>query len=149
MFEEHLFTELTKRVLRQAIVALPPGSAGPRVLLTSVPDEPHGLGLLMLEALFALERADCIPLGLQTPLVDISRAAAAHRVDIVALSFSSAFPTRQLAPVLQQLRQLLPATVELWVGGAGMARATPPEGIRHFQTLEQGLDALAEWRAAS
>jgi methanogenic corrinoid protein MtbC1 len=149
VFEEHLFTELTKRVLRQAIAALPPGTGGPRVLLTSVPDEQHGLGLLMLEALFALERAECISLGLQTPLVDIGRAAVAHRVDIVTLSFSAAFPARQVVPVLQQLRQLLPATVDLWVGGAGMARASAPAGIRHFQTLEQGLDALAEWRATS
>ena len=53
VFEEHLFTELTKRVLRQAIASLPPPNAGPRILLTSVPDEPHVLGLLMAEALFA------------------------------------------------------------------------------------------------
>ena len=57
VFEEHLFTELTKRVLRQAIASLPPPNAGPRILLTSVPDEPHVLGLLMAEALFALDGA--------------------------------------------------------------------------------------------
>ncbi|HLO62184.1 MAG TPA: MerR family transcriptional regulator, partial [Azonexus sp.] len=46
VFEEHLFSELTKRVLRQAIAVLPSGSGTPRVLLTSVPDEQHFLGLL-------------------------------------------------------------------------------------------------------
>ncbi|HRI26237.1 MAG TPA: MerR family transcriptional regulator, partial [Ferruginibacter sp.] len=96
VFEEHLFTELTKRLLRQAVAALPSGPRAPRILLTSVPDEQHVLGLLMVEALFALEGAECIPLGTQMPLLDISRAAAAHRADIVALSFSVAFPQRQI-----------------------------------------------------
>ena len=54
VFEEHLFTELTARVLRQAIAAVPGGSE-PRVLLTTLPKEPHGMGLLMLEAVLSLE----------------------------------------------------------------------------------------------
>jgi len=56
VFEEHRFTEATQRVLRQAIAAVPPGRA-PRVLLTSVPGESHALGLLMAEAVLALEGA--------------------------------------------------------------------------------------------
>ena len=55
VFEEHLFTELTKRLLRQAIATLA-ASRRPRVLLTSVPDEQHVLGLLMVEALLARKR---------------------------------------------------------------------------------------------
>lgn len=147
VFEEHLFSELTKRVLRQAVAALPPAAAGPRVLLTSVPDEQHILGLLMVEALFVLEGAKCISLGAQTPLIEIGRAAAAHRADIVTLSFSSAFPARQIPDLLLQLRQLLSPGVELWVGGGGVARTTPPAGVRVFSSLEQGRQALQEWRA--
>jgi hypothetical protein len=56
VFEEHRFSEATQRVLRQAIAAVPPGRA-PRVLLTSVPGESHALGLLMAEAVLALEGA--------------------------------------------------------------------------------------------
>ncbi|MDE2441710.1 MAG: MerR family transcriptional regulator, partial [Betaproteobacteria bacterium] len=77
VFEEHLFTELTKRLLRQVIATLPAGQT-PRVLLTSVPDEQHVLGLLMVEALLTLDGAACIPLGTQMPLLDIARAAEAH-----------------------------------------------------------------------
>ena len=44
VFEEHLFTELTKRLLRQAIAALPGGTRNPRVLLTTFTQEAHGLG---------------------------------------------------------------------------------------------------------
>ncbi|WP_374483926.1 MerR family transcriptional regulator [Zoogloea sp.] len=148
VFEEHLFTELTKRVLRQAIAGLPQGGASPRVLLTSVPDEQHMLGLLMVEALLALEGAECIPLGTQMPLLEISRAAAAHRADIVALSFSVAFPARQLPRLLEQLRAALSADVELWVGGRGVSRLNPPAGVRCFASLDQGVEALAAWRSA-
>lgn len=147
VFEEHLFTELTKRVLRQAIASLPPPNAGPRILLTSVPDEPHVLGLLMAEALFALEGAQCIPLGAQMPLLDIAHATAAHRADVVALSFSSAFPTRRVGPVLAQLRELLPAEVALWVGGDGAPPAAIPLGVSRLRTLADGVEALGVWRA--
>ncbi|MDD2885123.1 MAG: MerR family transcriptional regulator [Dechloromonas sp.] len=148
VFEEHLFTELTKRVLRQAIAALPTVSRSPRVLLTSVPDEQHVLGLLMVEALLCLEGAECIPLGTQMPLVEIARAAAAHRADIVALSFSVAFPARQLPGLLQQLGELLPADCTLWVGGAGARKASEGERQRVLLTLDDALAALSAWRQA-
>ena len=147
VFEEHLFTELTKRVLRQAIIALPRGLGAPRVVLTSVPDEQHILGLLMLEALLSLEGAQCIPLGTQMPLLEIGRAAEAHRADVVALSFSVAYPRRQIPALLQQLRPLLPAQTELWVGGGGVDRLTPPGGVLCLTRLEDGVAALARWRA--
>lgn len=147
VFEEHLFTELTKRVLRQAIASLPPSNGRPCVLLTSVPDEPHMLGLLMAEALFALDGAQCVPLGTQMPLLDIAHAATAHGADVVALSFSSAFPARRAGPVLAQLRDLLPAGVALWVGGAGAPMTIPP-GVSGLRSLADGVEALSEWRAA-
>jgi DNA-binding transcriptional MerR regulator/methylmalonyl-CoA mutase cobalamin-binding subunit len=146
VFEEHLFTEQTKRVLRQAIAGLPGTSRNPRILLTSVPDEQHVLGLLMVEALFALEGAECIALGTQMPLLEIQRAAEAHQADIVALSFSAAFPRRQLGGLLQQLRELLPASTELWVGGGGVIGQTPGKGVEVLGGLKESLAALAAWR---
>ena len=148
VFEEHLFTELTKRLLRQAIAGLPGGLRRPRVLLTSVPDETHILGLLMVETLFALEGAECIPLGAQMPLLEIGRAAEAHRADIVALSFSKAFPQRQIPALLQQLRIVLPDEIELWCGGGGIARLPAQDGIRLIQSLDSGIEELSEWRTA-
>ncbi|KAB2925892.1 MAG: MerR family transcriptional regulator [Dechloromonas sp.] len=149
VFEEHLFTELTKRLLRQAIAALPGATRGPRILLTSVPDEVHVLGLLMAEALFALEGAECIPLGTQMPLLEIGRAANAHQADIVGLSFSVAFPQRRIPALMQDLRQLLPASVHLWAGGNGVQRLGSIEGVRLLTSLDDALGALAAWRAAA
>jgi DNA-binding transcriptional MerR regulator/methylmalonyl-CoA mutase cobalamin-binding subunit len=146
VFEEHLFTELTKRVLRQAIAALPDGKRSPRILLTSVPDEPHVLGLLMVEALFSLEGAECVPLGTQMPLLEIGRAASAHRADIVALSFSTAFAQRQIPGLLQQLRQVLPLAVALWVGGQGVQRLAGIDGVVLLTSFASANTALNEWR---
>lgn len=146
VFEEHLFTELTKRLLRQAIAGLPAGPRSPRILLTSVPDEPHVLGLLMVEALFSLEGAECVPLGTQMPLLEIGRAASAHRADIVALSFSLAFPQRQISGLLQQLRALLSPEVALWVGGGGIVRLSKMDGIQLLPSFEAAFAVLGEWR---
>ncbi len=146
VFEEHLFTELTKRLLRQAISTLPGGARAPRILLTSVPDEAHVLGLLMVELLFALEGAACIPLGTQMPLLEIGRAALAHRANIVALSFSGAFPQRQIPALLQQMRQILPEDTALWVGGSGVARLGAMSGVAFMHTLDEAVAALANWR---
>lgn len=148
VFEEHLFTELTKRQLRQVIATLPGGTRQPRVLLTSVPEEPHVLGLLMVEALLSLEGAECIPLGTQMPLLEIVRAAEAHQADIVALSFSMAFPIRQTSNLLQQLRALLPEHRALWAGGSGVLRIGPIEGVTLLPSLDGALNSLKAWRAA-
>jgi methanogenic corrinoid protein MtbC1 len=102
----------------------------------------------MVEALLALEGADCVPLGTQMPLLEICRAADAHRADIVALSFSVAFPQRQIPGLLQQLRQMLPAGVALWAGGRGVTRTPRLEGVQLLVSLDAATAAIAAWRAA-
>lgn len=149
VFEEHLFTELTKRLLRQSIATLPAGVRRPRILLTTLPGEQHLLGLLMAETLFALEGAECIPLGTQTPLLEIGRAATAHQADVVALSFSMAFAPRQIPALLLQLRMGLHASVELWAGGSGVVRLAETGGVKLMPTLDDALAALATWHASN
>lgn len=148
VFDEHFYTEETARVLRQAIAALPGSRHAPRILMTSLPGEAHGLGLLMAEALLALDGATCISLGTETPLLDVARAASAYRADIVALSFSVAYPRRQIAPSLRQLRQTLPASTALWAGGTGIALHETVDGVSFLPTLASGRRALSDWRAA-
>lgn len=119
--EEHLYTEVVTRILRQAIAQVPAGET-PVVLLTTLPDEPHALGLLMVECLLVLHGARCINLGTQMPVMEIARAAQAHGADVVALSFSSAFPARLAPELVRQLVSALPPQVRVWAGGAGAAR---------------------------
>jgi methanogenic corrinoid protein MtbC1 len=148
VFEEHLYTELTQAVLRSALATFARQPGTPRILLTTVPGEQHGLGLLMVDALLAPEGAQCISLGTQTPFEDIRRAAAAHKVNIVALSFSSAFPLRQAGDALALLRRQLPSTVALWAGGEHLRRVRKNlPGVQLLPELSDALEALRNWRA--
>ncbi|MBL8415025.1 MAG: MerR family transcriptional regulator, partial [Propionivibrio sp.] len=88
----------------------------------------------------------CISLGTQTPLIDNRLAAVDHEADIVALSFSSAFTSRQNSPLLDQLRQMLPPGLALWAGGAGSDRLPAIDGIVALPTLEDALTALRGWQ---
>ena len=145
--EEHLYSEQMQNVLRNAIGSHSGGGSRPRILLTTFPDEQHGLGLLMAEAVLVPEGATCISIGIQTPLGDIRTAAIAGQFDVVALSFSGAFPVRQAVEGLNQLRGMLPPEVALWAGGAALqGRRAKLEGIRVIDDLRDALAALGEWR---
>lgn len=146
VFDEHFYTEETTRVLRRAISALPRSGRQPRILMTTLPGEMHALGLLMAEALFVLDGAICVSLGTETPLADIARAASAYRSDIVALSFSEAFPQRQIGAMLRKLRIALAGRTALWAGGTGVAALDPIARVDLLPTLESGRHALAAWR---
>lgn len=149
VFEEHLYTELVQVVLRNALHHLPADGAGrPRVLLATVPGEPHGLGLLMAEAMLALEGCRCASLGVQTPIWDIARAAVAMRIDVVALSFTGCTNPHQIADGLTELRNKLPPEAALWVGGsAPVLQRRVIEGVRVLPTLDAVAGALADWHA--
>jgi methylmalonyl-CoA mutase cobalamin-binding subunit len=150
VFEEHIYSESLQLVLRQSIQALPSNlqGAGPRVLLTTLPGEGHALGLLMAEALLSLEGAVCLSLGVQTPIAQLPAAAAVHRADVVALSFTGQLPPRAVLDGLGELREVLPAEVEIWVGGSNRALRLPgiPEGVRCVDSLAAITLEIARWR---
>lgn len=149
VFEEHLYTECLTGVLRQAIAGVPPpaGGAAPRVLLTTFVQEAHGLGLLMAEALLALEGCQCLSLGPQTPVAEIARAAQAAQANIVALSFSASMAGPLAQAGLRELRGLLPAGVALWAGGqAPFLQTRALTGVLALPTLEAVHHQVARWR---
>ena len=149
IYEEHLYTEVLQRVLRSAIGTMPDAGRPPRVLLTTLPGEQHNLGLLMAEAMFSLEGASCVSLGTQTPMWDIALAAKSQNIDVVAISFSAAFPTAQVCDGLQALRNQLPAEVDIWAGGSnpGLGRRRIA-GVIVLEDLNGVAPALEDWRAA-
>jgi MerR family transcriptional regulator, light-induced transcriptional regulator len=150
IFEEHLYTEVVQSLLRNAISSIQRSDQRPRVLLTTFPQEPHGLGILMAEATFALDGCHCISLGVQTPVWDIALAAEAQRVDIVGLSFSSAVNPNQALDGLAELRGRLPAAVEIWAGGGcPTLHRRPPPGVWALRMLDEIAPALQRWRQAN
>jgi methanogenic corrinoid protein MtbC1 len=147
VFEEHLYTESMQIVLRNAISTIPRTGSRPRVLLTTFPNENHGLGLLMVEAILSLEGCGCLSLGVQTPVWDIVLAATAHNADIVALSFTASLGANAVADGLAELRAKLPRATELWAGGQSPALARrSPTGIQIFRDLTEIAPAVARWR---
>lgn len=152
--EEHLYTEVVQGQLRQAMAqaALQRPLVPPRVLLTTLPGEPHALGLLMAECMLVLDGCQTVPLGTQTPLPDIVAAVQAGGADIVALGFSGIQNPREVRTALEQLRQRLPASVELWAGGqVPLLRRGTRAGAPAWQPMGRLVDipmGVAAWRAA-
>jgi len=151
VYQEHLFSEILQHLLRGAMNLMPDirqdAEARPRVLLTTMPGEQHGLGLLMAEAMLMLSGASCIALGTQTPLLEICAAADAQQADIVALSYSEMMSAQEVWPALGELRERLPAETRIWVGGSSMAlgRRTV-SGVEHIGVLDRVDEAVVNWR---
>ncbi|MEO0031703.1 MAG: hypothetical protein RIS94_1461 [Pseudomonadota bacterium] len=149
VFQEHAYVHAMSRVLGRAAEALAV-EQGPRVLLTTVPGEAHGLGLAMVEVLLALEGCVCVGLGLQTPVEEIAAAALHHRVDAVALSFSSFFQPRRAVDLIAQLRGALAPETALWVGGSCAGLRNPlAEGASFLVGLPAIAAAVAGLREGS
>ena len=154
IFEEHLFTEAVQQQLRRAMAMLPPPRADerPRVLLSTLPGEAHALGLLLVQALLALEGCQCISLGPQTPIGDLAEAARLQRIDIVCLSFSAFARTGLVEDGLATLLPLLPDTCELWAGGQATALrrlAGRWPRLRCVRQLQALSDEVSRWRGTT
>jgi DNA-binding transcriptional MerR regulator/methylmalonyl-CoA mutase cobalamin-binding subunit len=147
IYEEHLFTESMQVVLRNAISTIPQPGNRPRVLLTTFPSEPHGMGLLMVEALLALEGCRCFSLGVQTPVWDIVLAAQAQDIDLVVLSFSPVMNPTLGVDGLTELRAKLPKSVEIWAGGrCPVLSRRAPDGIRVVTEFAELTKSVVDWR---
>ena len=147
IYEEHLFTESMQVVLRNAISTIPQPGNRPRVLLTTFPSEPHGMGLLMVEALLALEGCRCFSLGVQTPVWDIVLASQAQDIDLVVLSFSPVMNPTLVVDGLTELRAKLPKSVEIWAGGrCPVLSRRAPDGIRVVTEFAELTKSVIDWR---
>lgn len=152
VYQEHLFTETLQSVLREAIssvdATVPSQGHRPRVLLTTTPNEQHGLGLLMAECHFALESCTRFVLGTSTPISDIVQAVRQLQIDILALSFSPYATRKDLTDNLQQLLDQVPPSVEIWVGGSGAHNHSRflPKGVLLLRKAGDVSVQLAVWR---
>jgi DNA-binding transcriptional MerR regulator len=139
VFEEHLYTESIQVVLRSAIGTIPQPARRPRILLTTIPQEP--------EAILALEGCRCVSLGVQTPIWDIVLASSAHRADVVALSFSATVNPNQVLDSLFELRQKLPPETAIWAGGnCPILQRRPPQDVTVLSELVDIQPAIRRWR---
>ena len=146
---EHLCSFFVERLLHAEILKLPPKEDLPGIVLFALPPgEHHLLGLLMVEAALAEQGAKTINIGSDVPLNNLKLAAISCKADVVALSFSFFYPTRNVVPILRHLRRLLPLQMQIWAGGAGLAGIRKqPKGVRIISGIGEAIAALKELRS--
>jgi hypothetical protein len=77
------------------------------------------------------------------PASEIAAAAAAFKVQVVALSVSVACPAKLLTSELRSLRALLDARADLWVGGEGTHRISAQmDGVVFMPSIKTAVQAL-------
>jgi DNA-binding transcriptional MerR regulator/methylmalonyl-CoA mutase cobalamin-binding subunit len=140
---EHLTTELLSTQLRGLLIGYETQRGRPRVLLTTLPGEQHGLALEVVAVYLALQQAAPRLLGVSTPVEEIVAAAVELDVDVVGVSVSLAAPPRATTSLLRKLLRELPRRHELWIGGAG---AVTLPGARAATTWADLEDLVRGWR---
>jgi hypothetical protein len=102
----------------------------------------------LAESMLALQGARSVSLGTQTPVADIFKAVQAHDIQVVALSFSVSMKPKHVVGGLSELRQLLPGSVEIWVGGHNPAlKRCAQAGLLVLRGLDQITAEVHRWRS--
>jgi methanogenic corrinoid protein MtbC1 len=118
---EHLLSATLSTQLRLLLAAYEQPRGGRVILLTTLPDEQHGLGIEMAALYLALSGFTIRLLGVDTPIGEIVEAALGLRADVVGISVSTAAEPRATVSALRSLLGKLPSYVELWLGGRASA----------------------------
>ena len=142
---EHLCTAYVERYLQSEILDFLPTHGLPVILFSLPPGEHHLLGLLMAEAVLAEQGAATINIGSNLPMNNLKLAAISCKADVVALSFSFAYPVRDVFPTLTHFRHLLPSNIQIWAGGAGISTIRKrPKGVSLIYDFQDAIFALNE-----
>jgi MerR family transcriptional regulator, light-induced transcriptional regulator len=133
--QEHMATRVVQRVMGRLLVSLPVDAGAATVVVATVSGDRHEIGALLAAGAAALEGWRVTYLGADLPASEIAAAATDVSARVVALSSVYA-DGESLIRELRKLRELLPADVELVVGGPGVSAL---EG-----TVIPGLTTLAD-----
>ncbi|MBT8134919.1 MAG: cobalamin-dependent protein, partial [Gammaproteobacteria bacterium] len=138
IFEEHLLSEVLTRFLNSEISKLQKNTRKPRVLLATLPGEEHTLGLLMFAALLSSRNICVTNLGGEVPLDQIVLAVERLNADVLGITFSGAYQYENIRSNMNQLRDSIPANVDIWLGGEGVKRMRKlPKGVTRFTSFDK------------
>jgi DNA-binding transcriptional MerR regulator/methylmalonyl-CoA mutase cobalamin-binding subunit len=122
--EEHLASRVVKALILETVRTAPMPAGAPRVLVATPSGDLHAVGAAMVAATATIEGWAVTYLGVDVPAADIVRAAASCGARIVALSAVYSGDTPRLTAELRAVREQLPASVPLVLGGAAAAAAS-------------------------
>jgi methanogenic corrinoid protein MtbC1 len=128
---EHFFSEILEDELRRLRAPLDSAAAGRPVVIASLPDELHGLGLQIAALAIAASGRTARVLGPHLPVDEIVQAAIALDAAAVGLSVSVFADSEETSQEIGELRNQLPGDIALWIGGGG-------SGL--LQDLPKGVD---------
>ncbi len=137
---EHFAANVLEDVLRSLRVPLEPGTAGRPIVLASLPDEPHTLGLLVVALALAADGRSVRMLGSHSPTEEIALTAEEIDAAAVGLSISEYSVGTQTAGAVDDLRRRLSPRIELWLGGTGAGQLV---GLSDDVEIVTSLDDLA------
>ena len=144
---EHLVSEVLSSKLRLLLSAYEERPGSPIVLLATLSDEQHGLGLDMVALYLALEGATPRLLGVNTPPDQIAAAAVAFSADVVGVSISEASDLKITESHLRRVLNALPTRIEVWLGGRNARKVTLRDPrLRQVITWQDLDSALAHFR---
>lgn len=119
--QEHLASAVVQRVLEGLIHFLVPPHDAPTLLLATLPGDQHKMGALLAATAAAAEGWRVTHLGPVLPAGEIATAAVAARARAVGVSLLRIADRERIVADIQALRDRLPASVPLIVGGAAAA----------------------------
>jgi len=144
--QEHLAVQVTERVLAWLTEPMLAKAQGPRMVVATLPEERHGLGAKLVAAAAAMAGWQVSDLGVDLPAENV--VDGAETVDARAVALSLVNPAHNDAAMasLRTLRDRLPSSVRVLVGGAAvskMKRSSLPKGVETMSSLDSLRKALS------
>jgi MerR family transcriptional regulator, light-induced transcriptional regulator len=136
---EHMASAVLRRVLGFMADTSTVAEGAPELVVATPATEVHEFGALLVAATAASAGWRVIYLGPDIPAEDVAVAVRQRDAHAVALSIVFASSTT-VADELRRLRAVLPADVEVWVGGAAsdrQRRVLEETGALHVATLPE------------
>ena len=134
---EHFFCEVLEDELRRLRAPLEPATKGRPVVVASLPNELHGLGLQIAALAIVTAGRSVRVLGPHLPVEEIVQAAKSLDASAVGLSVSISAEPEETAREITAIRERLPEAMSLWIGGAGSTNlANLPAGVEKTASLD-------------